>query len=146
MGWVPIRRSAGSRGSALVEMALVAPFLIVLIFGVIDTAWLLADLNEVRHAAREGGRQAAVNAGDANFVVAMACQAMDDSTATTVSIDGAGGSLGNDLEVTVNKQVDTLVGLTDWAFNPPVDLHSTSTFRIEQTPVMWSDVTGQACP
>jgi len=146
MGWVSIWRSARSRGSALVEMALVAPFLIVLIFGVIDTAWLLADLNEVRHAAREGGRQAAVNAGDSNFVVAMACQAMDDSTATTVTIDGAGGSLGDDLEVTVNKQVDTLVGLTDWAFNPPVDLHSTSTFRIEQTPVLWGDVTGQACP
>lgn len=136
----------GSSGSALVEAAIVIPFLLVLMLGVFDTGWLLSQLNDVRHAAREGGRQASVNAGDEDFVVARTCEALDDSSNTTVTLTGDSGALGDEIEVTVSRQVGTLTGFTDWAFHPPVDLHSTATFRIEQIPLLWSDVTDEPCP
>jgi TadE-like protein len=48
------------RGLALVEFALVVPFLLILIVGIIDFGFLFNDVISVRQGARDGGRQAAV--------------------------------------------------------------------------------------
>lgn len=132
-------------GAALVEAAVVIPFLVLLVLGIVDSSWLLFHQLEVRSAAREGGRYAATNDGDTAFVVGRTCATFDDNTAVTVSLFGSAGSLGDDVDVTVTNQVDTLTGLLDWAFNPPVRLTSTSTFRIESLPVAWGDQSNQGC-
>lgn len=54
------RRSA--RGQALLEFALVLPVFVVMLFGLFDTARYVYMISVVSQAAREGARQAAVEA------------------------------------------------------------------------------------
>ena len=63
-GRLRTRFAKGERGAALVEMAMIFPVIIMLLFGVIEMSWLFAQANDVRHGAREGARLAAVNFGD----------------------------------------------------------------------------------
>jgi Flp pilus assembly protein TadG len=58
------RRIAGERGAAAVEMALVLPVLLVLIFGLVDFGRALNAQITLTSAAREGVRQAALGASD----------------------------------------------------------------------------------
>ena len=146
-GTVDMRRmGVGELGAALVEAAIVVPFLIVLALGIVESSWLLAHQIDVRGVAREGGRLAGTNDGDSTFIVSRACAGFDDASAVTVSLSGAAGALGDNVDFTVVNQVDTITGFFDWAFNPPVPLSSTSTFRIESLPVSWTDMIGQSCP
>jgi Flp pilus assembly protein TadG len=46
----------------MVEFAVVAPLLFLLLFGIIDFGWAFSQNLDVKHAAREGARLAAVNA------------------------------------------------------------------------------------
>lgn len=124
---------------------MLAPFLILLLLGALDASSLLLQNLDVRHAAREGGRLAAVNTGSTGSIITLVCTGMDDDSNTVVELTGDSGSLGDELEVTVTKQAEIITGFTAWAFNPPVALSSTSTFRIESTPVSWSDGS-MACP
>ena len=125
---------------------MVIPFLILLVLGIVDTGFLLSEQLQVRGASREGGRFAATVGGDTSFVVARVCQHFDAGDTVSVSLSGASGALGDELEVTVSKETEPITGLTDVFFNPPVVLSSTSTFRIERLPVTWTDATGEACP
>jgi Flp pilus assembly protein TadG len=49
------RRGAGEAGAALVEFALLVPFLALLVFGTIDLGRVFSQQNRLRNAAREGG-------------------------------------------------------------------------------------------
>ena len=51
-------RRGSERGVALVEMAIVLPLLLILVFGIIEAGWFYAELSDVRNAAREGTRLA----------------------------------------------------------------------------------------
>ncbi len=44
------------RGAAVVEMAIVAPFLFTMLFGIIEFGWLFTVQNTLLNAAREGAR------------------------------------------------------------------------------------------
>ena len=55
-----LRRSRG--GSATVELALVIPLLIFLLFGILEFGFLVKDRAELAAAAREAARQAAIGA------------------------------------------------------------------------------------
>jgi Flp pilus assembly protein TadG len=134
------------KGAALVETAFIAGFLVILALGIVDSAWLLGEQIEVRSAAREGGRFAATNSGDSSYIITRVCSHFDPGEAVSVSISGASGGLGDEVDVTVVNQVDTITGFLDWAFNPPVSLSSTSTFRIETPSIPWSDAAGVGCP
>ncbi|MBV8386901.1 MAG: pilus assembly protein, partial [Acidimicrobiia bacterium] len=54
-------RRRSERGTALVEFALVLPFLAVLVFGTIDIGRAYQLENRLKNAAREGGRMAQVS-------------------------------------------------------------------------------------
>ncbi len=53
-------RRRGERGAALVEFALVLPLVILLLMGMIDFGFGLANLNSMRHGTRESVRRAVV--------------------------------------------------------------------------------------
>ena len=55
------RRAHGDKGTALVEAALVLPFLIAILFGIIDFGWVFNDYVSVRQGGRDGLRQAIIN-------------------------------------------------------------------------------------
>lgn len=73
------RRSDGGRegGASLVEFAFVAPFLVTLLFGVIDYGMVLSNTIGLRQGVREAGRQASV---------------ADYGPAGTCSLTGAGSA------------------------------------------------------
>jgi Flp pilus assembly protein TadG len=57
----PFRHHAErSRGQALVEFALVIPFFLLMVFGIIDMARFVYDNNALNEAAREAARQGTV--------------------------------------------------------------------------------------
>ena len=65
------RPRSGSRGAAVVEFALVAPLLILLLFGIVEFGFVFNDYQSVRQGVRDATRMAVVNnvpncsAGDA---------------------------------------------------------------------------------
>ena len=152
------RKKLRQRGANLVEFAILAPLLIMLLFGIVEFAWIFAQNLDVRHGAREGARLAAVNfpAGvnngdprtDANrgALIAETCGRMDLATGATVEIDSNGG-VGDAAVVTVASAADTLTGLMDWVIPSSLTLTSTVEIRTEQ-PATWSNTSGTpiSCP
>lgn len=63
MGRLSNRLAKHDNGAALVEMALVLPLLMLLVFGIIDFGLCTKDRMAVSQAAREGARVAAVGGG-----------------------------------------------------------------------------------
>ena len=145
-----LQNGRGEKGASLVEFALLAPFLILLLFGIIEFAWVFATNLDVKHGAREGARITAVNTPDSGNVdlAAEICSRMElvgADTATTITWASDGTpAVGEGVIVTVSTPLSTLTGIMDWAFGSTPTLDSTVEIRIEQPPD-WSDGT-QNCP
>lgn len=60
----PAPRARHDHGAVLAEFALLAPFLFLVIFGIVEFGWTFAQHLDARHAARETSRLAAVNYGE----------------------------------------------------------------------------------
>lgn len=139
-------RKRGEKGANLVEFAILAPFLILLLFGIIEFAWVFATNLDVKHGAREGARITAVNTPDTGNVdlAAEICSRMNivgSDTATTITWASDGTpAVGEGVIVTVSTPLATLTGIMDWAFGSVPTLDSTVEMRIEQPPD-WSDGT-----
>ena len=139
-------RKRGEKGASLVEFAMVAPFLILLLFGIIEFAWVFATNLDVKHGAREGARITAVNTPDTGNVdlAAEICSRMElvgSNTDTTITWASDGTpEVGEGVIVTVSTPLSTLTGIMDWAFGGVPTLDSTVEIRIEQPPD-WSDGT-----
>jgi hypothetical protein len=146
------------RGANLIEMALVMPFLIVLLFGIIEFGWVFAQDLTIKHGAREGARLAAVAFGGTPAGLILETEArMNVSTSPIVDIVlepglvGSGTEMnpGDGIEVTVCQTRTSLTGLMDWAFPASfTHLSSTVEIRAEQTPDgYWDTFTSPApCP
>jgi len=141
------RRQSGERGAALVEFALVSVLFLTLLFGVMEAGWMFSQATEVRNAAREGGRLAVVDFGDATAIAAEVCERSSLSAAgTTVSIVRlpAGGPYES-VQVTVSKTYDSLTGFLDPIFQG-LDISSDVEMRIERELVNLSADGGAPCP
>jgi len=77
---------SGQRGTTTVELAIVAPLLIFLLFGIIEFGLMVKDLVGINQAAREGARTAAVGATPATITTRIAGSAptIDTSQLTTL--------------------------------------------------------------
>ena len=150
-------RSRGDAGATLVEFAIVMPILFLLIFAVIEFGWAYFQDLDVRHAAREGGRLAAVDyrstagaAGDTqrDQILAETCARMDDEAEASVGFHRPGtNQVGQEIVVTVELNLGN--GLTGFmAPFIPATLTSQVSTRIEQ-PAQWSSMASgavTACP
>ena len=141
-----LQNGGREKGANLVEFAILAPFLILLLFGIIEFAWVFATNLDVKHGAREGARITAVNTPDTGNVdlAAEICSRMNivgSDTATTITWASDGTpAVGEGVTVTVSTPLATLTGIMDWAFGSVPTLDSTVEMRIEQPPD-WSDGT-----
>lgn len=153
-----VTKSKSDGGASLVEFAILAPFLILLLFGIIEFAWIFAQNLDVRHGAREGARLAAVNfpegvtsggprtAANTTTLANEACNAMDLATGATIEFNSP-GAVGDPIVVEVFSSADTLTGLLDWAIPPSLTLSSNVEIRTEQ-PATWANTAGMpvSCP
>lgn len=149
------QRLRNDRGANLVEFALVMPFLLLLLLGMVEFSWTLATNLDVKQGAREGARLTAVNFPDTGNpgLAAEICNRMDlvgDNTLTEITwlgndTNGDGKvEVGEGVTVTVRTPHSTLTGFMDWAFGSLTHLDSTVEIRIEQPP-KWSDG-NENCP
>jgi Flp pilus assembly protein TadG len=149
------QRLRNDRGANLVEFAMVAPLLILLILGMVEFSWTLATHIDVKQGAREGARITAVNTPDTGNagLAAEICSRMDlvgsdPGTAITWTgndLDGNGQiEVGDGVTITVRTPHDTLTGIIDFFFAGITTLDSTVEIRIEQ-PADWGDGTWN-CP
>lgn len=145
-------RIRGERGANLVEFAILMPFLLLLLLGIIEFAWLFGLSNDVRHGAREGARYAAVDAGANAAIHDYICDAMEPlgdpgfqqlriqlEQLDTNGISGV--QIGDSGRVTVEADVSSLSGLGFIEALMPNELSSVIEFRIEQGPT-WTHESG----
>jgi Flp pilus assembly protein TadG len=152
-------RLSGDSGAALVEFALIAPLLFLIVFGIIEFGYGYGQSLDVRHGAREGSRLAAVNfkTGSPNpttqsaQIVSEICNRMQvgGGDGTTVSLSyvtpGANGpDRGNLARVEVRRPLQQITGFLDFALSGVV-LESEVETRLE-VDATWAAVTNQACP
>lgn len=120
---LPARLAANERGVVALEFVLVLPFLLIVLFGIVDTSLLLCDKAVITNAAGEAARAGVVlrtsplTQGQIQTVALSYTQnnLVTGGTATTptVSVNPPGGCAaagsGNPLQVTVNYTYNGLV-------------------------------------
>ncbi len=129
-------RARDESGAALVEMAVVLPLVLLLLFGMIEASWAFAQANDVRHGAREGARLAAVDFGDVAAVGAETCSRMDLASGAVVALAPADdptdpGTRGTIGRITVNLSYVSLTGAVD-QFSTGMTISSDIDFVLEQ--------------
>ena len=138
--------SNNERGASLVEFAFVLPFLALLAFGIIEFAFLLGQMSDVRYGAREAARLAASNAAPAATMRSLVCSAMDLPGGQTVTFtDGASGDIGEEAVITVSVPVQSITGTGLLSGFLPSTLSSTARTRLEEPSTNWSSESG-VCP
>jgi Flp pilus assembly protein TadG len=121
------------RGSAVVETALVLPFLLLLIFGITEFGRAWMTVNILQTASREAARLAVVTAPDVAQVTARAtavCNAAN-ITPTSVSVDGPAGTLENRVTVTVTADFRVIPGKVMNMFEAVLPLSASTSMRHE---------------
>lgn len=127
-------RPDSDHGASLVEFALVAPLLFLLLFGMIEFGWLVAQNLEVNHIAREVGRVASVGDPDGG-IAGVACGGAIASIDSVVMSPGSADA-GDTATVTVTAPVQQISGLFGWAVAGNGSFQSTVEVRMEQ-PFTW---------
>lgn len=113
----------------MIEFALLLPFLLLVMIGIMEYGWALSTNLDIRHGAREAARLAAVDAGSVPAMGAIVCDSMSfaDGAAVVFSNPGSVGA-----EATVTVFVDPYDSLTGFPIPLPANLGTTVTIRIEQ--------------
>jgi Flp pilus assembly protein TadG len=121
---MPSIRSRSERGAAAVEMAIVLPLLVMLIFGIIDLGRAFMTEILLTNAAREGSRVAQLTRDSADLANvttrAQAAAELDPTTSATVALSpstGCTNAATTEVTVTVSTSfnwlyLDTLPGIT----------------------------------
>ena len=122
-------RRRRSEGQAAVELALALPLVALLLLALIQLGFLVRDQVLVVHAAREGVRQAAVDAASDAARRAAAASSGLAPERLSVSVSGRAGP-GSRVQVTVHYRAPTNVPLVG-AVIGDVDMHASATMRIE---------------
>ena len=145
---------ASERGANLVEFALIAPLLVILVLGIIEFGLLFGEYNEIRHSAREGARYAAVSnpdLGEPNWednVVKSVCDALNLPNAGTITVAvtgpsaGAKPAKGEYATVSVTANVSSISGAPLISSFIPNSLSNEATFRMERDAEWTSPVNG----
>jgi hypothetical protein len=135
----------------MVEFAIVAPLLFLLLFGIIDFGWLLNQQQDVRYGAREGARIAAVSSVNSSTpttpaIVKAICDRMDSSSTqmhvslvATPSV-GTTAQIGDLATIEVWKPAKDITGFFTDVIGDTV-IKSKLTFRLEQQP-NWVNTSG----
>ncbi|QUH27009.1 TadE/TadG family type IV pilus assembly protein [Serpentinicella alkaliphila] len=105
-----IRLKKENRGQALVELALVLPILLLLVFGIVEFGRIFGTYLMVTHGAREGARAAAVGTEDTEIISLVknrtsALQLNDSKVVVNISPGQISRVRGNGITVKVEYPV-----------------------------------------
>lgn len=140
------RKGRGDRGASMVEFAIVAPLLFLMLFGIIDFGWLLNQQQDVRYGAREGARIAATTSPVSPLagvdgptttknIVNAICERMDSAdSGMRVSLQttpSTGADVGDLATIQVWKPARDITGFFTDVIGDSV-IKSELSFRLEQ--------------
>ncbi|MGL5206155.1 MAG: TadE/TadG family type IV pilus assembly protein [Acidaminococcaceae bacterium] len=127
-----IKLIKNKKGQALVEMAIILPVLIALIFGMTDFARVLNSYLVATQASREGARVAAMRADDADVVLAVTNAAPTfDPAKMTITTTPAVRVRGDSVTVTVTYSIDIITPLVNTMLTNPLPISSQTIMRVE---------------
>lgn len=121
-------------GQALVEMALVLPLFLLLLFGVMEMGRVGYSYITVSNAAREGGRIATVGGTDLQIKSSIENAASSlDSTSLTIIITPHEGDRqsGQQVIISVNYPVQLVIPIISNVIPNPVVVSSSIVMRLE---------------
>ena len=135
------RRWGSERGAELIEMVVVTPLLLLLLFGIIDFGFLFQKYVVLTNAAMEGARvgmlpgytNADAQVRATTYAAAGGVQGTVNAVATPVTVPGAGGGTWPAVRVTVTHlytypYIGPIMGLFNGSFSS-VTLTASSTMR-----------------
>jgi hypothetical protein len=132
----------GESGAALVEMAIVIPLLLLLVFGILDFGMFLYRDIQLTQGVREAGRQGAVALFDGGNAACtgtptdkLVCLAKKRSGVSNMAVFvklGPTGKVGDAFAVCATYKSSALTGLTQ-PFLPKY-MHTETIMRLEQAP------------
>src|SRR5437868_3835615 len=102
--WIGNRTWLGERGQAAVEFAIVAPFILLFAFFMIEGVRVMTTWMVLEHATREGARLGAVHKTSGEIQTRTIERSQNILTAANITITGAGGAAGTDVQVAVTYQ------------------------------------------
>lgn len=122
------------RGQAAVELALVIPLLLLLVFGVFEFGRLLNAYLTLQHAAREGARLGVLGATDSEIIAVIESTAVTLRTADLVidiSPIQAGRTAGTIMTVTVTYAFEVVVPVISGIIGSSLPITSSLSMRVE---------------
>lgn len=129
------RSMAKRKGQTLVEAAIALPLFILILAGILDFGWLLANQLMVSNGSRDGARYAIVNSDNTSLAALVDARVrtnpgLDTGENVTVSVAYSADQL--DISVTVSKKVQVLTPLVGvFVKGQQIDLTSTTVMRVE---------------
>jgi len=133
-------RLAEERGTAVVEMALVLPLLLVLVLAIVDFGKAFNYWNDTNHLAAEGARFAAVNrspgGGDLKTYIKSKADTAElrNSAQVCISFPTGVAKVGEPVRVTVSDDYEWLAGTTNLIGLDPTTIAGSAEYRLEVTP------------
>ncbi|MFD1020639.1 TadE/TadG family type IV pilus assembly protein [Thalassobacillus hwangdonensis] len=119
-------------GQSLVELALILPILLIILFGIVDFGRLFHAYLTIDHAGREAARAASVQNDDSTIIAkARASTAGLDSDQLTVTLSPGGSRpSGSEVTITLSYQIGFITPLVS-SLASPLTLTDTTTMRVE---------------
>ncbi|MCF8010968.1 MAG: pilus assembly protein [Clostridiales bacterium] len=121
------------RGQALVELALVIPILILILFGIMEFGRVFHSYLVITHAAREGARNGVISK-DINEIKQKAQNAspgLNLDINNDIAINPSTPTTGDPLTVTINHEVELYTPVLENILTDPVPLSTSCTMRVE---------------
>ena len=153
-------RLAGEDGAVLIELSIIAPFLFLVIFAIVEFGYGYGQSLDVRHGAREASRLAAVNyretavtgSAQTTEIINAACGRMQivggDGTTVSLGFVGSGANAkdrGEFAFVEVRRPLQQVTGFLNFALDNVV-LTSRVETRLEQDATWDATVSPAVCP
>jgi Flp pilus assembly protein TadG len=122
------------RGQAVIELALVLPLLLIVVFGITEFGRAWMTMNVLTSAAREGVRLAVVTAPDIDAVNARVETVCDAARINPTSIEVVGPDpldVSRQVSVTVEANFQVVTGNVLGPFSGTIPLRATAVMRHE---------------
>lgn len=138
---------SSERGASLVEFAIVAPLLILVLLGVVEFGWGVAQQLDLRHKAREVLRLAVVDGTDAE-IIARVCSDDLITNDAIVRIESLASGIepGDTAGVIIEADLTQITGFFAWAWGGAVTLESEVYGRVEQPTTAFTPGESLTCP
>ena len=128
-----LKNIKGKKGQAMVEMALILPILLLLVFGMIDFGRVFNGYLVATAASREGARVAILSSGNDNSIetAVRAASSTLDQTKLTVTTTPATRVSGDPVTVSVTYNIDIITPLINTFLMNPLPINCQTTMRVE---------------